>query len=75
MNDEKSRNAELQGFINAANDVMAATSNMLKMSKALKEELDDVFKAGVKTKEWQSKAADAMDEADADERFGANAEH
>lgn len=75
VNDEKSRNAELQGFINAANDVMAATSNMLKMSKALKEELDDVFKAGVKTKEWQSKAADAMDEADADERFGANAEH
>lgn len=75
VDEEKGRNAELQSFINAANDVMAATSNMLKMSKVLKLEIEDIFKVGVKTKDWQSKAAEAMDEADADERFGANAEH
>lgn len=73
--EEKGRNAELQTFIDAANGVMSATKKMMEMSKALKEELDDVFKTGVKTKAWQTKAADAMDEAEADERFGANAEH
>lgn len=74
FDEEKVRNADLQSFIDAANDVMAATKNMLNMSNALKAELDDIFSTGVKTNEWKSKASAAMDEADADERFGANAE-